>query len=235
MKKGTPLVETEDAGLITRAYNLGLKLVPNLPHVLTVEELEYWEQHLGELKDAAISGFSIGETTLVKPTERFALLVDLGVITVPAGYMHGMCLSTFHKNNRKKFCGYNDNITDKNFPHPSRILKPGDKLRVRAYQQIVSGTTTSEERMAFLEKQKGNVYTGAQGASLVFEQKRNQLPKGKWYISFDEAENLWEDSGGYHRVPRVLAFSDGAFEFDLGYLEPDWYDGHAFLSFSDSK
>ena len=230
MKKGIPLAETGDAGLITRAYNLGLKLVPNLPHVLTLEELEYWERHLGELKNVVTSGVAIPEVASTV-LEKFALLADLGIITVPAGYIHGTCLSTFHKNNREKFSGYNENITDETFSHPSRILMPGDKLNVRAFHQIVPGTTTSVERMNFLKKQKGNVYAGAQGASLVFEQKRDQLSKGKWYASFDEAKNLWVDSDGDHRVAAVGAYSDGDFRFGLGYLERDWYDNDAFLSF----
>ncbi|MBP6974781.1 MAG: hypothetical protein KBB54_02440 [Candidatus Pacebacteria bacterium] len=171
--------------------------------------------------------------TLPEPTTKFALSIDLGIITVPADYVHGTCLKTFFDLNRKKFYDVNTDISDTNFPTPSRILKPGDKLHVRAYNQIVSGTTTSEERMAFLTEQKANVYTGAQGASLVFEQKRDQLPKGKWYASFDEAENLYKDADGDRRVPNVAAYSDGVFDFDLGNLEDVWDDDNAFLGFYD--
>lgn len=49
---GIPLIETNDAGLIARAYNLGLKIVPNFAHVLTLEQLEHYEQNLSELKNA---------------------------------------------------------------------------------------------------------------------------------------------------------------------------------------
>lgn len=166
------------------------------------------------------------------PTEKFGLLVDLGIITVPSDYVHGTRLGTFMKENRKKFYGVNDNITDKNFPNPTRILKPGDRLHVRAYQQIVPGTTTSEERLAFLATQKA-IHTGAQGASLVFEQKRDQLPKGRWYASFDEPNRLWKDAGGRHGVPRVDADSDGDFNWSLGCFERVWDGSHAFLCFCD--
>ena len=171
-----------------------------------------------------------------EPTEKFALLVDLGIITVPDDYDHATCLAKFHAKHQggknKSFYYYNDNITDKNFPNPTRILKPGDKLRVRAFKQIVGGSTTSEERLAFLATQKA-IYTGAQGASLVFEQKRDQLPKGKWYASFDEKEALWSDAGGGHGVPCVDRHSDGGFWFNLGRFESDWDDDHCLLCFCD--
>ena len=86
--------------------------------------------------------------------KRFELLADLGVITVPDDYVHEKQLGLFEKKNRKKFYFYNDAITDTNFSNPTRILKPGDKLWVRAFKQIVSGSTTSEERMTFLATKK---------------------------------------------------------------------------------
>ena len=163
---------------------------------------------------------------------KFALLVDLGIIVVPENYIHGKCLEMFFKNNHKKLYDYNKEITDANFSRPSRVLKPGDRLRAKAFKQIV-GSTTSEERMAFLSKQRGNVYAGAQGIALVFEQKRDQLPKGKWYSSFDEAKNLLKYSYDYHRLVNLNAYFDGLFELSFGYLEGSWIDRFAFLGFSD--
>ena len=165
-------------------------------------------------------------------SSKFALLADLGIITVPDDYVHATALAKFSEKNRNKFYYYNDYITDKNFPNPTRILKPGDKLRVRAFEQVAPGTTTSEERMAFLATQKA-IHTGAQGASLVLDQKRYQLPKGKWYASFDEKYRLWADADGDHGVPGVDCHSDGGFGFDLGVFENVWYLAHAFLCFCD--
>jgi hypothetical protein len=164
--------------------------------------------------------------------QKFTLLADLGTITVPADYVHATRLATFEKQNRIKFWGYDENITDTNFSNPSRILKAGDKLHVRAYGHAVKDTSTSEERMEFLRMQRA-VFVGAQGASLAFEQKRQELPKGKWYASFDEPDRLWVDADGRPRVPGVHAFEDGAFNFNLGYFEEPWDDNYAFLSFSD--
>ncbi|MEK7150673.1 MAG: hypothetical protein AAB783_00535 [Patescibacteria group bacterium] len=177
----------------------------------------------------------IGKSKPVLPaesTEKFGLLVDLGIITVPDDYDHATRLSSFGRKNRKKFYYYNDAITDANFPNPSRILKPGEKFRVRAFKQIVPGTTTSEERIAFLATQ-GAIHTGAQGVSLVFDQKRDQLAKGYWYASFDEPKRLWEDADGNHGVPSVDADSDGGFRFGLGDFGDVWDDDSAFLCLCD--
>lgn len=193
-----------------------------------------WIGNQGNLKKVlADTLLPVKEKKIVVPAEKFALLVDLGTITVPDDYMHGTCLSTFFGKNREKLFRYDKNITDANFPNPSRILKPGDILRVRAFRQTVPTSTTSKERMDFLEKQEGNVYLGAQGAALVFEQKRHRLPKRKWYASFDEADHLWEDSSGYHSVPNVHAYSDGDFNISMGSLERGWSTDNIILSFSD--
>lgn len=186
----------------------------------------------------SLGGERIEETAL--PTEKFSLLVDLGIITVPANYVHGTQLASFEvqyrnlkENGWKMFYGWNTSSNDANFPNPSRILKPGDRLLVSAYKQIVGGTTTSVERMDFCRKQPGNVWVGPQGNSLVFEQKRDQLPKNFWYTSFDEEQHCWKDSDGEHRVSCLLASSDGVFRWNLGILEKVWYDFHAFLCFRD--
>ena len=165
-------------------------------------------------------------------SSKFELLKDLGIITVPSDYVHGTQLESFMKKNRKKFYSVNENITDANFPNPSRILKPGDRLWVRSHKQVVSGTTTSEERMAFLATLNSH-HTGAQGVSLVFEQKRDQLPKGYWCGSFDEKDHFWEDAERCHRVPGVRVYSDGDFHFRLGLFEEPWRGSDVILSFCD--
>lgn len=169
-----------------------------------------------------------------KEVEKFFLLADLGTITVPEDYDHEICLARFAKEHRKEFYYFNDATTDENFPNPSRILKAGDVLHVRAFKQIVSGTTTSEERMAFLKGQN-TVFVGAQGLSLVFEQKREELPKGKWYGSFDEPDCLWKAPDGRRWVPGMSARSDGGFRWSLGNFEYVWSDDEAFLCFCDSE
>ena len=201
---------------------------------LSADQLEWWLNQSKDGRDTLMNGEKpvVKQAPPAEPTEKFALLVDLGIITVPDDYDHATALKSFGKKNRKKFYYYNEAITDPNFPNPTRVLKPGDKLRVRAFKQVVSGTTTSEERMAFLATHKA-IPTGAQGASLVFDQKRDQLPKGKWHASFDEKDRLWQDAVGLHRVPCVLCHSGGGFRFYLGDFERVWNVDFAFLCFCD--
>ena len=78
-----------------------------------------------------------------KSKEKFALIADLGSIIVPDDYVHGTRLTSFkekYQNEKvKSFYYYNDLIIDANFSNSSRILKPGDKLWVRVFEQVVSG------------------------------------------------------------------------------------------------
>jgi len=73
---------------------------------------------------------------------------------------------------------------------------------------------------------------GAQGASVVWEQKKDQLPKGYWYCSFDEKDRL-PLLGGYCRVPYLNACSDGGFDFVLGRFESVWHGLSAVLVLCD--
>lgn len=222
MKDGTPLVERA----IKRAYNLGLKAVPNFLQ-LSLEQIAYYEKHLDEIPDALLRGFIVPTVS-----EKFSLLVDLGTIIVPDDYVHETQLASFREENHKRFIYYNDNITDKNFPNPSRILKPGDRLRVRIFKQSVSGITTTKERMEFMEK-LGAVYTGVQGVSLVFDQKRDLLPRDFWCVSYDHAGHLWKDADGNRRVPGVRAGTDGVFEFCLGDFAGAWSSDYCVAVFCD--
>jgi len=172
---------------------------------------------------------------------QFALLVDLGFITVPSDYVHRKRLTTFRAacqdvgvGEKKLFSSYDDTLTDRNFRRPTRILKPGQRLHVCAFQQIVPGITTSEERRAHLVAQKMAVYPGPQGLSLVFDQKRDQLPKGKWYASLDDEKRLWKDSRGHYYEPLIGVDAGGSFEFCLS-IDFGWNMNHAFLGFQDVK
>lgn len=213
-----------DTPLLKRAYNLGLKAVPNFL-ALSAEQIAYYEQHLDQIPEALARGFTIS----LDP--RFTLVRTLD-ITVPPDYVHATQLATFKKVCQMTRRDFNDNITDANFAKVTTPLSPGRKFKVKVWKQTVAGATTSEERMVFLRSQKA-IFTGAQGASLVFAQKRQELPKGYWYCSFDEKDALWQDAVGYHRVPHVCAHSDGDFDFNLGHFEYEWGDDRCLLCFCD--
>ncbi|HUT96094.1 MAG TPA: hypothetical protein VMW82_00795 [Candidatus Paceibacterota bacterium] len=178
--------------------------------------------------------FMTGGKPVSKPTspEKFSLFVDLGIITMPDDYVHSTRLASFEKENRKRFYGWNDDITDENFSKATVQLKPGQKLHVKVFKQIVDGTTTSEERLAFLKTQNA-ILVSAQGVSLVFEQKREDLPKGYGYLSFDKKEALWKDADGHHGVPYLTRRSDGDWLFRLGSFETYWLAYYCLLCFCD--
>ncbi len=178
---------------------------------------------------------------VLAPVQKFEVFKSLGVLTVPGDYNHAARLASFYKkhqdNKNPSFYYYNSDINDENFSNPSRILKPGDNFRVDLVRQIVPNTTTSEERVAFLESpSQGGIFLGAQGASLVFgdEKMRANLPKGNWCASFDKKDRLWRDAGRYHRVPYIHAHSGGGFEFRLGHFGYGWRDHRDFFLFRDS-
>jgi hypothetical protein len=85
--------------------------------------------------------------------------------------------------------------------------------------------------LAFLKSQNA-LLVGAQGASIIWEQKKDQLLKGYWYCSFDEKEHL-PFLDGYRRVPDVCANSGGGFNFGLGSFELVWDEGDAVLVLCD--
>lgn len=166
--------------------------------------------------------------------DRFELLNTFS-ITVPQGYDHATRLASFSKEHREEFYCYNDAITDKNYAKATTKLEPGHKLKVKVFQ--IKEKVTSPDCMKFLLSQKA-VLVGAQGASLAYEQKKEELPVGRWSVSFDQKDALWEDGDGNHRVPCVNRYSDGDFKFYLGFFESGWHgwsDGHCLLCFCDES
>lgn len=183
---------------------------------------EVWSGNQGALKgvltDALLPAKKVG---LSASNEAFVLLNDFGVVTVP----DEMSVDAFSERWAGKLNRYNKGITDADFPSLSHVLKPGDKLRVKAFQQVTPTWTTSKERIAFLEKQPGNVFLGMQGTMLAFEQKRDRLHKGRSYASFAAKT-------GDQRVPSVHAYSDGYFDIDLCLFKEPWDKRHVFFGFS---
>jgi len=149
-------------------------------------------------------------------------------IKVPKGYVHGKCLTTFVETHGKEFYFLNSAITDQNFGNPTTRLEPGRKLKVTVFQ--IRKKVSSEDCLAFLKSQKA-VLAGAQVLSLVYEQKKEELPVGKWSISFDDPDHLWL-SDGHRGVPRVSRYSVGDYSFNLGDFEVDWGSDLCLLCFS---
>lgn len=165
--------------------------------------------------------------------DRFKL-VNTFEIVVPEGYDHYTRLDSFAKSHNKEFQYFNSEITDANFRWATTKLKPGWKFKVKVFE--IKEIAKSEDCMAKLRSEKA-IFVGAQGASLVWEQKKQELPDNRWFASFDEKDALWKDAHDYHRVPLVGRHSGEVFKFDLGYFGIGWIDddGICLLCFCDVK
>ncbi len=163
--------------------------------------------------------------------ERFEFVKEFK-LTVPTDYDHATQLATFSEKYKKGFYSYNENITDNNFAKATNKLVPGKTYTVKIFG--IKQTIQSQDGLGLIASQKG-ILAGAQGASLVYQLAKDELPKGKWYISFDEKDALWVDSDGGHRVPGVDHDSGGDFGFDLGSLGGGWTPVICVLCFCDSE
>ncbi len=196
---------------------------------------------LGFSKDEAQEIIKAGGTLQeqVKPVlQKLAMVDQLGPavkdfeFTVPADYAHDTQLDTFAKKTKKLKTTYyfNDELTSVNFAKATNKLEPGKTYKVKIFP--ILSRVSSEDCMNFLAKQNA-ILVGGQGVTLLQDQKADQFPVGKWTVSFDEKDALWEDSDGYHGLPCVCRYSGGDWLFNLGYFELDWFDVSCLLCFCD--
>ena len=157
-------------------------------------------------------------------------------ITVPGNYNHPTQLASFARKNRRKFYIfrkfyiYNDNITDANFAKATNQLTPGKTYGVKIFQ--ITKQVTSEDCLAFLKTQKA-ILVGAQGISVVWQQAKENFPKGEYTVSFDEKNACWQDADGDYRVPYLYRDLDGDWIFRLGVFEFGWCGGEYVLCVRD--
>ena len=188
---------------------------------MTLAQVEWFNNLTKEQRDAFLSGKKLPS---IDP--RFELLMEFKV-TVPTDYDHETQLSTL---NKKEFYYFNDALTDRNFRKATQKLIPGKTYKAKLFS--IRKIVNSNDCLG-LYKAVGAILTGAQGISLVYQLKKHVLPEGKYIVSFDEKDALWQDSGGNHGVPHVFAHSGGDFEFSLGYFGDDWNDFNCVLCFRD--
>ena len=168
-------------------------------------------------------------TLIEKRLQRYQFeLVKTFEVTVPVDYDHATRLTKFGKAHCEEFYYYSDAITDTNFAK-TPALTPGKKFLVKVFQ--IHGIVSSEDCLTQLRCVKATL-TGAHGASLVYEQAKNELPEGSWALSFDEKRNLPFIDDDY-RVPCVNAFTVCDFKWYLDYFESHWGDHYVILAFCD--
>ncbi len=216
----------------TRWDELGVNVQPfiDLPPKVRGER---FAEFLRSEEERLATTWKEANTRLVEPESKFRTLVDLGPVTVPEYFVHEKCLDVLPSLGRPVHSVASE-ITDKNFANPSRKLKPGDRLWIRAHKQILYGTTTKKERMAFLAA-LGSHHVGAQGVTLLFDKNlHRKLPQGYRYISYDEKERLMVKHG-LHWLPTVVVKfgSHDSLFFNLTCFEQPMGEEEAFFSFCD--
>jgi hypothetical protein len=164
--------------------------------------------------------------------QRFGPAVKDFEFTVPADYVHDTQLDTFANKTKELPTTYyfNGDLSSENFVKATNKLVPGKTYKVKIFP--ILSRVSSEDCMSFLAKQNA-ILVGGQGVTLLQDQKADQFPVGKWTVSFDKKDALWEDSDGLHGVPGVYRYSDGDWEFDLGDFEYGWGGGFCLLCFCD--
>lgn len=188
---------------------------------ITLEHLE-WFNKLNKVERDRLAGVNTTDS-------RFALSTTFQ-FTVPENYNHPTQLASFKKENHEKFYSYNNNLTDENFAKATNKLTPGKTYEVRIFQ--ITKRVSSEDCLVFLKTQKA-LLVGAQGISVVWQQAKEQFPKGKWTASFDEKDALWQGAGGFRRVPGMGQYSGGDWGFDLGYFGRGWVSDNCLLCVRD--
>lgn len=163
-------------------------------------------------------------------SSKFSLLADFGTVEVPYGYVHSTAPGKFAEIDAEYSNYFNPASIAANL-NPSRMLKPGERLRVQAFKQTGSSETSKVDRMDFLHNQ-GAIYTGVRGAILVFEQKRQLLPEHSFFVSFDELECRLKVAGGC-LLTYVCARGVQQLVGDLNSFGMPWTTYNNFLCFTE--
>jgi hypothetical protein len=155
-------------------------------------------------------------------------------LTVPSDYDHDKQIDQSRKKAKKERTThyYNDALISKNFANATNKLEAGKAYKVKLFPFPILSNISSDDCMAFLRKQNA-VLVGGQGSTLLYDLHKDKLPKGKWSISFDAQDALWQDAEGYCRIPCLHARTNGDFEFFLYPWDGDWNSDSVLVCFCD--
>jgi len=118
-------------------------------------------------------------------------LVKTVTLQVPNNFVHETYLDSKQGSPVKGIDVWNTwEITDQNFRKVSTQLKAGQRLQVEIFKGI--GLQSFKNGIQFL-KENNAVLVGAQGAGLVLELKREEIPNDSECYSFDEENYLYQE------------------------------------------
>lgn len=164
--------------------------------------------------------------------ERFGIAIKDFEFTVPFSYDHETQLDTFalKTKNLPTTRYFSGELISANFKNTTSMLVPGKTYRVRIFPVLEK--VGSDDCVTFLRKQEAFL-VGGQGITLLADKNGNEFPVGKWTVSFDEKDALWEDSEGNHMFPNVGRHTDGGMLFCLGSFERGLHGDYCLLCFSE--
>ncbi|MFA5358588.1 MAG: hypothetical protein WC310_02060 [Patescibacteria group bacterium] len=121
----------------------------------------------------------------------FELVTDFGLIVVPDNYNHATQLASFRSKYPELFGNRSQNMVDSRFALVSHVLRPGEKFWVLGFKNLKAylSPTTNEQRLAFIKSQEGFL-VGAQGLTLVWEQRSQLFLPRQHYASLDVKKAL---------------------------------------------
>jgi len=187
-----------------------------------------WMQEVIASKNNALAdkmmAVILPEVSQTENDSRFEKLVEFEI-----EISNSLSLDKFQSENEKKFYGFNSDIKDQNFK-PSQPLASGVRKKVFVYQ--AKGSMSSEDYLNFIASQNGQL-PNAHGLAIVWQQAKEKLPQGIWILGLDQKANLFRDSDGCRRVPRLGQDSDGGWLFYLSGFESDWHSDRCVLFFRD--
>jgi hypothetical protein len=149
------------------------------------------------------------------------------IITVPDDYDHDTQISTSEgRRSNENFYLYCGGIKDENYSKTTDRLVPGKSYEVKL---LKINEVMPEDCLTFLINKKA-MLVGAQGLSLVWYLKKDELPKDrKKIISLDNKDALWSETGRWHMIPLVRWESAYFWCFDTDVFEASGYYGHYLL------
>lgn len=166
--------------------------------------------------------------------KEYELIQDLGILTVPRGFVSNQCIDSF----RETACGLFTRepsrfLTDSHFSNPSLVLESGMKLGLKVYCQTSEGITLPDDRISFLRSLPGNVFAGIRGSILLLMdgEIKERLPRGKTIFSYESRDHSPMQGAGRH-LPSFYIEEGGDLSVHMGWFSEPNYQRELFVAFT---
>ncbi len=176
------------------------------------------------IKDGTVD-LTVPQTDTEFEDSQFQLFKKFEIV-VPQNFEYSTCLGAL--STMEDIFYVSPYFTDEKFSHATMMFVVGQKILVKIFK--IDKTVDSAVCLRKVFRENG-ILLGAQGISLFGEKKnRAELPKGFWYLSFDE-KNALPVVDGKHRVPYIGVCPRGQLGFDVRPFEGKWFEGDYLICF----